>query len=100
MVRMSHEEMTTVGRVMAEKLNKATGPTLVLIPLKGFCMYCHAGEPLYDPEGDRKLIESLKSHLKPQIPVQEVDAHINDPEFADAAASCLIHLIQNAAAKT
>jgi uncharacterized protein (UPF0261 family) len=99
MVRMSHEEMTTVGRVMAEKLNKATGPTRVLIPLKGFCMYCHPGEPLYDPEGDRKLIESLKSHLKPQIPVEEVDAHINDPEFADAAASCLIHLIQNAAAK-
>ena len=97
MVRMTHEEMATVGRVMAEKLNQATGPTRVLIPLKGFCMYCHPGEPLYDPEGDRKLIESLKSHLNPRIPVQEMDAHINDPEFADAAASAMIQLI--AAAK-
>jgi uncharacterized protein (UPF0261 family) len=100
MVRMTHEEMATVGRVMAEKLNKATGPTRVLIPLKGFCMYCHPGEPLHDPEGDRMLIESLKKHLKPQISVQELDAHINDPEFADAAASSLMQLIRNSPAKT
>jgi uncharacterized protein (UPF0261 family) len=96
MVRMNHEEMVTVGRVMAAKLNKATGPTHVLIPLKGFCMYCHPGEPLYDPGGDRMLIESLKKHLDPRIPVQEVDAHINDPEFADTAAHCLMQLIEKA----
>jgi uncharacterized protein (UPF0261 family) len=85
---------------MAEKLNKATGPTRVLIPLKGFCMYCHPGEPLHDPEGNRILIETLKRHLKPQIPILEVDAYINDPEFADTAASTMIQLIQNSPAKT
>ncbi len=95
MVKMTQEEMTIVGRVVAEKLNKAQGPIRVLIPLKGFCMYCHPGEPLYDPQADRKLIESLKKHLKPQIPVQEVDAHINDPEFADLAASAMIQLIRD-----
>jgi uncharacterized protein (UPF0261 family) len=63
-------------------------------------MYCHPGEPLHDPEGDRMLIESLKKHLKPQISVQELDAHINDPEFADAAASSLMQLIRNSPAKT
>ena len=100
MVRMTLEERATVGRVMAEKLNKATGPTRVLVPLKGFCMYCHPGEPLHDPEGDRMLIETLKKHLKPQIPVLEVDAHINDPEFADTAAAAMIELIRNFPAKT
>ena len=100
MVRMTLEERATVGRVMAEKLNKATGPTRVLIPLKGFCMYCHPGEPLHDPEGDRMLIETLKKHLKPQIPVLEVDAYINDPEFADTAAAAMIQLIQSSAVKT
>jgi len=95
MVKMTLEERATVGRVMAEKLNKATGPTRVLIPLKGFCMYCHPGEPLHDPEGDRMLIKTLKENLKPQIPVLEVDAHINDPEFADAAAAAMIELIRN-----
>ena len=99
MVRMTLEERATVGRVMAEKLNKATGPTRVLVPLKGFCMYCHPGEPLHDPEGDRMLIETLKRHLKPQIPVVEVDAYINDPEFADTAAAAMIQLIGNSAAR-
>jgi len=99
MVRMTLEERATVGRVMAEKLNKATGPTRVLVPLKGFCMYCHPGEPLHDPEGDRMLIETLKKHLRPQIPVLEVDVHINDPEFADTAAAAMIELIGNAPAK-
>jgi len=94
MVRMSHEEMATVGRVLAEKLNKAKGPTRVMIPLKGFCMYCHPGEPLYDPEGDLRLIESLKKHLKPEVEIQEIDAHINDPEFADAAALSMMELIR------
>jgi len=100
MVRMTLEERATVGRVMAEKLNKATGPTRVLVPLKGFCMYCHPGEPLHDPEGDRMLIETLKKNLKPQIPVLEVDAYINDPEFADTAAAAMIQLIRNSPAKT
>jgi len=46
------------------------------------------------------LIETLKKHLRPQIPVLEVDVHINDPEFADTAASTMIQLIQNSPAKT
>jgi uncharacterized protein (UPF0261 family) len=99
MVKMTLEERATVGRVMAEKLNMATGPTKVMIPLKGFCMYCHPGEPLHDPEGDRVLIDCLKKHLKPQIPIVEVDAHINDPEFADTAAAEMIELIRKASEK-
>ena len=62
-------------------------------------MYCHPGEPLHDPEGDRMLIETLKKHLKPQIPVVEVDARINDPEFADTAAAAMIELIQSSVAR-
>ncbi|MBI5968603.1 MAG: Tm-1-like ATP-binding domain-containing protein [Deltaproteobacteria bacterium] len=98
MVRTTHEEMVMIGKVMAEKLNKAVGPTQVLIPLGGFSMYCHEGEALYDPEGDRTFSESLKKHLKSHIPVLEVDAHINDPIFAQTAASVLIHLIEQASA--
>jgi uncharacterized protein (UPF0261 family) len=38
--------------------------------------------------------------LRPHIEVIEVDAHINDPEFADTAASAMMQLIQNSPAKT
>lgn len=94
MVRTTPEEMVIIGRVMADKLNKSRGPTKVIIPLGGFSMYCHEGEPLHDPEGDRIFIESLKKHLRARIQVIEVDAHINDPLLAQTAVSALLKTIE------
>ena len=34
-VKVSRSEMAQVGRMMAERLNEAKGPTAVLIPLQG-----------------------------------------------------------------
>jgi len=93
LVKASHEEMETVAKVMAEKLNMATGPTILLIPLGGFSMYCHEGEPLYDPEGDQVFIQTIKTLLDPKIKVVELDAHINDPIFARTAVSLLTEMI-------
>ena len=93
LVRASKKEMRTIAKVMADKLNKTVGPTTVLIPLDGFSMYCHEGEALYDPETDKVFIETLKEHLKPQIKVEEVNAHINDPVFAEKAVFILTGMI-------
>jgi uncharacterized protein (UPF0261 family) len=93
MVRTTHEEMVTIGKVMADKVNKALGPTAVIIPLRGFSMYCRGGESLYDPEGDRIFIDTLKEHLRPQIPVTEVDADINEPVFAQTTVSALMQIL-------
>ena len=94
MVRLTKQEMATVGRVMAQKLNKAVGPTTVAIPLGGFNMYSNKGGELYDPEADRAFIDALKKQLKPHINVVEVDAHINDPVFADTIAPLLLEMIE------
>ena len=94
MVRLTKGEMATVGEVMANKLNKAIGPTVVAIPLGGFSMYCHKGEALYDPEADMAFIKTLKKHLEPQIKVIEVDAHINDPVFAETVVPILTGMIE------
>lgn len=93
LVRVSKKEMVAIAEVMANKLNKATGPTTVLIPLCGFSMYCHEGEALYDPESDKIFVHTLEKHLRPQIGVKKVNAHINDPEFAEEAVSTLVHMI-------
>jgi len=94
MVRTTQEEMATIGKVMAEKLNKSHGPTTVIVPLRGFSMYCQEGEAIHDPRGDWIFIESLKKHLKSDIPILEVAACINDPVFAQTAASELISLLE------
>ena len=93
LVSTTPEEMERIAGVMAEKLNKAKGPVLVLIPLQGFSMYCRKGQELHDPERDAAFIRAFKSYLQSHIRVQEVDAHINDPVFAETAVAELIKLI-------
>lgn len=82
-----------MGRVMAEKLNRAKGPTTVLIPLRGFSMYAKPGGPLHDAKGDHMFISALTRGLKPHIRVFEEDAWINDPRFAERAAALLLEMV-------
>ncbi len=93
LVRATPEEMKAVGKMMASKLNRAKGPTVVMIPLRGFSYPNRKGEPLYDEEGNQAFITSIKENLK-GIRVIEVDAHINDPEFGNEAAQVLERLIR------
>lgn len=93
LVSATPEEMERIAGVIAQKLNKAKGPVLLLIPLKGFSMYCHEGQELYDPERDAAFIRSVKNYLQSPVRVREVDAHINDPAFAEAAVDELIGMM-------
>ncbi|OGL14119.1 MAG: hypothetical protein A3F92_12270 [Candidatus Rokubacteria bacterium RIFCSPLOWO2_12_FULL_71_22] len=84
LMRTTPSENAALGRWMAEKLNRATGPVGVAIPRRGFSAYDVAAGPFFDPEADTAFGEALKSALRAGIPVVEVDAHINDRAFADA----------------
>jgi uncharacterized protein (UPF0261 family) len=84
--------MSKVGKVMAERLNQTRGKTEILIPLKGASIYGSKGGPLYDPVGSALLLKALKQNLDPKIPLREIDAHINDPEFADTCVNRFLHL--------
>ena len=83
LVRLNHEELRAVGQLVAEKLNRAGGVTRVFIPLQGYSFPDRRNLPHWDPEGNQAFVEALKADLKPEIPLVELDAHINDPEFID-----------------
>ena len=95
LVRLSPDELRSVGKLVAEKLNRAKGPTRVFIPLRGFCYPDRENLPHWEPEGNRAFIEALKAHLRPSIPLQELDAHINDPEFIDPVADAFLSMMEN-----
>jgi uncharacterized protein (UPF0261 family) len=84
--------METIGKIMASKLNEAKGPTIVMIPLRGFSYPNRKGEAFYDEKGNRAFITILKENLN-AIKVIEIDAHINDPEFANEAAQTMEKLL-------
>ena len=83
LVRATPQELAHIGKVVAKKLNLARGPLKVFIPLKGFCAPDKEGSELFDPEGNKAFIDSLKKDLDKHIPIIEVNAHINDSEFID-----------------
>ena len=94
LVRLSPDELRSVGKLTAEKLNRAKGPTRVFIPLRGFSYPDRENLPHWEPEGNRAFIEALKAHLRPSIPLQELDAHINDPEFIDPVADAFLSMME------
>jgi len=95
LVRTSGEELTKVGKAVADKANRALGPVAVVIPLRGFSEASKKGAPLHDPEADFAFIESLKSYLNKDIKIREVDCHINDEQFADEVVKTFDDIIAN-----
>lgn len=89
--RTSAEELTTIAKAVADKLNQHKKKHLVkfVIPCKGFSSLSVEGGQLYAPEIDQAFIDALKANLSPEIEIITVEAHINTPEFGKAAASAL-----------
>lgn len=88
-VRTTVEENTRFGRLVAEKLNRATGPLTVFMPLRGTTQYSAPGQVFHDPEADRALFSTLRANLAPEVEVIEMDTDINDPGFGLAMAKRL-----------
>jgi uncharacterized protein (UPF0261 family) len=89
LMRTTPEECATLGRLIAEKLNRAGGPLTVFVPLKGVSLIATEGQVFYDPAADEALFGALREHLDPEVDLRELDLDINDPAFAQAMADRL-----------
>jgi uncharacterized protein (UPF0261 family) len=90
LMRTTPEECQQLGKILAEKLNLSTGPVTVLLPLRGGSVISAPGGPFHDATADAALYSSLKSGLRPDIAVKELDCVVNDPQFAEACAKELL----------
>ena len=93
LVRLAADEMTELGRLVAARLNDARGPVRVVVPTRGFSLADVEGGDLWDPEGDGAFIEALTDALRPEIPLELVDTHVNDPAFADLVGERYLALV-------
>jgi uncharacterized protein (UPF0261 family) len=93
LMRTTPQECAELGRIIASKLNQATGPTALFIPLKGVSAIDQTGQPFYLPEADAALFEALRRNIRPPVELVELDLHINDPEFAAAMAERLLAML-------
>jgi uncharacterized protein (UPF0261 family) len=82
LIRTNVRDNMLLGRTVADKLNRSRGPVVVLYPKKGVSTLDRKGKPFWDPDADMVLLETLKKHLHPHIPMIDLDLYINDTEFA------------------
>lgn len=90
LVRTSKDEMQLVGRMIASRLNASHGAVAVLVPMGGFSFSDRPGHAFFDPQADQALVDALENDLNSRIELIKVDAHINDPYFAEAAADKML----------
>ncbi|MCP3727102.1 Tm-1-like ATP-binding domain-containing protein [Paraburkholderia sp. CNPSo 3272] len=84
-VTMTPQERRAAARVLADKVNKAAGPTAFLLPTWGIQQWDRVGQPLHDPDGLQAFLEEVRSAVKPPVNFIELDCHINDDFFVDGA---------------
>lgn len=110
------EEEYLIGKHLAGKLNQATGPTAMCVPLRGWGAYDTAGRnpdlgwaedspaPCWVPDPEKpewslrakRFIEALHEVInrdKPNLDILLVDRHLNEPEFADLMAELLDEML-------
>jgi uncharacterized protein (UPF0261 family) len=93
-IRLSIDETRILADQLSEKLNKRPSDIKILIPLKGWSEADREGGPLYDPPTSQFFRQQLKTKLDTQIPITEVDHHINDNAFALIAAKMMDEMVQ------
>lgn len=95
LMRTTKEECIEIGENLAKRWNLAQPDKIsVYIPLKGVSMIDAKGQPFYGPEEDAALFDAIKNGLRPEIEVVEMPCHINDREFALAAAHRLVEMME------
>ena len=94
------EEAIAIARTTADKLNRANGSVRVLIPLRGWTDIDREGQPTYEPSINDMLLQELKRCLRPEIKVEEIDAHLEDPDFCLALVTAFDELMKGTESAT
>ena len=89
LMRTTPEENAAIGRWIAARINRMEGPVRFLLPLRGVSAIDAPGKPFHDPEADQALFASIRAAWvpAPNRSLVAVDAHINDPGFAEACVT-------------
>lgn len=93
LMRTNAEENRQIGEWIARAANAARGPVVVLLPLHGVSQLDSPGGVFWDPGADAACFDAIRAYLRPDIPLIEVDANINDPKFAERAATALLDIV-------
>lgn len=95
LMRTTVDENIKIGEKIAEKLNMASGNTILMLPLKGVSMIDAPDQAFYGPEEDEALFNAIRTNVNRNVvTLEELQNHINDQYFAETAAQKLIDMME------
>ena len=96
---LNNEERRNTARAIGQRLSQSTTPAHVILTKQGIEEWDKPGEPAYDPEGLQAFLDEMRKVIKPPIQLSEINAHINDQEFADKALEIFDHWVADGTVK-
>jgi uncharacterized protein (UPF0261 family) len=86
LMRTTPDESRAIGQFIVERLNRMKGPVRFLLPLRGVSAIDAEGQVFHDQQADAALFDAIREGWQSAAnrKLLELDAHINDPVFADA----------------
>jgi len=97
LMRTTPAENRAIGVHLCATLAAATGPTVLLLPLRGVSALDAPGQPFHDPAASAALFGAIAegaAGFPGNVRLATRDEHINDPGFADAAVDLLLGMME------
>ena len=94
LMRTTPEENAKLGEEIGRKVAAARGPAAIMVPSQGVSAIDRAGQPFDDPAARQALFEGIR-RTRGSTALIELDNHINDPAFAEAAAGRLLAMLRS-----
>ncbi|QDU29156.1 hypothetical protein ETAA8_42630 [Anatilimnocola aggregata] len=92
LMRTTPAENTALGEEIGRKAAVAKGPIEIILPRQGVSALDRAGGQFDDSAAREQLFAAIHQHCG-AVPVTELDHHINDSAFAEAATERLLRML-------
>lgn len=92
LMRTTPEENAALGKELAVKVSAGQGPAAIVLPLKGVSAIDAEGQPFWYPDADKALFDAIRQNVASHVRLIELDAHINEPAFAECLAQTMLEL--------
>lgn len=86
---LNPEERRETAREIAARLSQSLSPVHVLLPVEGIEEWDREGQPAHDPDGLAEFVDEMRRVIRHPVKMTELECHINDQQFADAAIAVL-----------
>ena len=101
LMRTMVDENIAIGKFIVGKLNRMEGAVRFLLPQGGVSALDAPGKAFHDPAATGALLKTIESGFRPgpQRKLIALPYNINDPEFAEAAATAFQDIISTTEAR-